>query len=65
MQIGSIVIVGDLLGFVTDISGNNLTVRNKLNEEHLVTVDNAHEVANPNAIALMMHRKIFGGECNE
>lgn len=62
MQIGSAVIVGDLLGFVTDMTDETLTVYDKHRNSHTVNLQGAHEVANPNAISLMVYRKIFGGQ---
>lgn len=58
MQIGSLVIANDLLGFVVSIEENTVGVKDKEGKVRTIKSDVCHEIANPHSLSLLVLNKL-------
>lgn len=57
---GTIVIANDLLGFVEEVDGTLVQVKDKEGILHKINKNACTEICNPAALALLYYRKLVG-----
>lgn len=59
LKIGSLVIINDLIGFLTSTNDDTSIIRDMYDEEHEVKTEGIHEIVNPHALALLVYNKLL------